>query len=185
MEIAGLTRRLPVCRIGDDLCIAAFILFGDVEMTVRSAAELLKRAPKYDILITPEAKSIALVHEMARQNGANRYIIARKAVKLYMRDVLSVEVQSITTANRQTLYIDGADAAYMRGRDVLIVDDVISTGESLAAVETLVRQAGGRVAGRMAVLAEGGARNRDDITALAYLPLLDGDGNPLTGEVRL
>ena len=176
MTIAGLSRKLPVCRINDDLSIAAFVLFGDVEMTIAAAEHLLKLAPEHDILITAEAKGIPLVHEMARQNGESRYIIARKVVKLYMKEVFSVELTSITTEKRQRLFIDTAEAALMKGKNVLIVDDVISTGESIRAVEKLVKEAGGNIVGKMAVLAEGDAKYRDDIIFLEYLPLLNNDG---------
>ncbi|MDD3765949.1 MAG: phosphoribosyltransferase family protein [Eubacteriales bacterium] len=179
VEIAGLKRSLPICKVSDDLYIAAFVIFGDVEMTVKAAQELLKKAPPHDVLITAEAKGIPLVHEMARQCGESRYIIARKSTKLYMRDIFSVEVQSITTARRQQLFIDGADAQFMKGKNVVIIDDVISTGESLIAVEKLVKQAGGNVVGKMAILAEGDAKYRDDIITLGYIPLLDGEGNPI------
>ena len=176
MTIAGVTRDLPLCRVNDDLYIGAFVIFGDVELTVASARELLKRAPEHDILITAESKGIPLVYEMARQHGENRYLIARKAAKLYMRDVFSTDVTSITTANRQMLCIDGEDAAYMKGKRVLIVDDVISTGGSLIAVQKLVEQAGGIVVGKMAILAEGDATERDDIIYLEKLPLFNADG---------
>ena len=179
INIAGLDRELPICRITDDLYIAAFVIFGDVEMTVNAAKHLLAVAPPHDVLITAEAKGIPLVHEMARQSGENRYIIARKAVKLYMREVFSVELQSITTQNKQNLYIDTADAEYMRGKQVLIVDDVVSTGESLRAVEKLVKEAGGNIAGRMAILAEGDAKYRDDLIYLEHLPLINPDGTPM------
>ena len=179
ITVAGLERQLPVCPISDDLSIAAFVLFGDVEMTVAAAAALLKAAPAHDILITAEAKGIPLVHEMARQNSESRYIIARKVVKLYMKDVFSVELQSITTRQKQTLFIDVAEAALMRGKKVLIVDDVISSGESIRAVEKLVKEAGGEIVGKMAILAEGDAKYRDDIIFLEYLPLLDSNGSPL------
>ena len=177
MTIAGVTRDLPLCRVNDELYIGAFVIFGDVELTVASARELLKRAPEHDILITAESKGIPLVYEMARQHGENRYLIARKAAKLYMRDVFSTDVTSITTANRQMLCIDGEDAAYMKGKRVLIVDDVISTGGSLIAVQKLVEQAGGIVVGKMAILAEGAAQNRDDIIYLEKLPLFNADGS--------
>ena len=180
MRIAGLDRDLQVCRISDDLSIGAFVLFGDVEMTVAAAEHLLKAAPQHDVIITAEAKGIPLVHEMARQNGENKYIVARKVVKLYMKDVFSVELQSITTSKKQTLYIDSTEAESMRGKRVLIVDDVISTGESLRAVEKLVIEAGGAIAGKMAILAEGDAKYRDDIIYLEYLPLLNSDGTPKT-----
>jgi len=178
LHVAGLERQLPVCKISDDLSIAAFVLFGDVEMTVAAAAHLLKIAPPYDILITAEAKGIPLVHEMARQNCESNYIVARKVVKLYMKDVFSVELQSITTKKKQTLFIDSNEAAQMKDKRVLIVDDVISTGESLRAVEKLVKEAGGDIVGRMAILAEGDAKYREDITFLQYLPLLNPDGTP-------
>lgn len=176
MEIAGLERELPLCRINDDLYIGAFIMFGDVEITVKCAEELLKLAPEHDILISAECKGLPLLYEMARQEKADNYILARKAPKLYMNDIVSTDVNSITTANRQTLCIDGNDAEAMRGRRVLIVDDVISTGESLSALTELVEKAGGIIVGKMAVLAEGDAISRDDITYLAPLPLFRADG---------
>ena len=179
LEAAGLERNLAICRVSDSLCIAAFVLFGDVEMTVAAAKRLLELAPPHDILITAESKGIPLVHEMARQSGENDYIVARKGVKLYMKEVFSVRLQSITTRKRQSLHIDVSEAERMRGKRVLIVDDVISTGESVRAVEKLIKEAGGIVAGRMAVLAEGDAKYRDDIIYLQHLPLLDPDGRPI------
>ena len=176
MDIAGLKRDLPLCKVADDLYIGAFVMFGDVELTVHCAAELLKRAPEYDYLIAPEAKAIPLLYEMARQSGAERYFLARKGAKAYMSGVFEVDVQSITTKGTQRLVLDTADAEFIRGKRMLILDDVISTGESLHAVEELVRQAGGIVAGKMAVLAEGDAMGRDDITVLAPLPLFNPDG---------
>ena len=159
MKIAGLDRALPLCPLNENLYIGAFVMFGDVELTVAAATELLKIAPDYDVMITAESKGIPLAYEMARQRGGERWLLARKAPKLYMRDVLKCEVRSITTDANQVLYLDGYDAAYMRGKRVLIVDDVISTGESLHALETLVHEAGGKVVGKMAVLAEGDATN--------------------------
>ncbi len=176
MTIAGLKRELPLCRVTDDLYIGAFVIFGDVELTVACARELLKKAPEYDVLITAESKGIPLGYEMARQAGTNRYLLARKAPKLYMKNVFSVKVNSITTDHEQTLCLDGDDAEYMKGKRVLIVDDVISTGESLRAIEELVEQAGGNIVGRMAILAEGDATERDDIIYLEKLPLFNADG---------
>lgn len=176
MEIAGLKRDLPICKVSDDLYIGAFVIFGDVELTEHCAAALLKKAPAYDYLITAEAKGIPLIHEMARQSGQNKYLLARKAPKLYMNNVLEVSVHSITTAREQHLYLDGNDAALMRGKRILIIDDVISTGESLAALEQLVEAAGGVICGRMAILAEGDAQNRDDILYLEKLPVFHPDG---------
>lgn len=179
MKIAGVERALPLCPLNDKLQIGAFVMFGDVELTVACAEALLEIAPEYDVMITAESKGIPLVYEMARQHGGERYLLARKAPKLYMRDVLKCEVQSITTAAKQVLYLDGYDAAYMKGKRVLIVDDVISTGESLNALVNLVEQAGGNIVGKMAVLAEGEAADRKDILFLEKLPLFDADGNAL------
>ena len=162
MTIAGLERDLPVCKVSDSLYIGAFVIFGDQELTVAAARELLKKAPPYDYLITAEAKGIPLVHEMARQNGDKKYMLARKG--------------PITTAKEQHLYLDTADAALMAGKRILIVDDVISTGESLSALEALVEKAGGNIVGRMAILAEGDAQNREDILYLEKLPLFHPDG---------
>ncbi len=178
LNVAGLTRKLPVFKLNDDLSIAAFVIFGDVELTVACARELIKIMPEHDIMITAEAKSIPLIHEIARQTGENSYIVARKALKVYMKDPIGVEVNSITTAKKQNLYIDRDDKEAMHGKRVLILDDVISTGESLRAVEKLVKTSGGIIAGRLAILAEGDAKYRDDIHYLEYLPLLDADGKP-------
>lgn len=179
MEIAGLTRDLPLCKINDDLYIGAFVMFGDVEITTAAARELLKRAPEHDIMITAESKGIPLLFEMARQAGENNYIVARKGPKLYMQNIHTTYVNSITTENRQMLCLGEDDMLAMKGKRVLIVDDVISTGESLLAIEKLVADVGGIVAGRMAVLAEGDAASRDDITYLAPLPLFDAAGEPI------
>ena len=176
MKVAGLERDLPICPVTEDLYIAGFVIFGDQELTVACASELLKKAPEYDYIITAEAKGIPLAHEMARQAGDKKYILARKGPKLYMRDIFSVTVNSITTAKEQKLYLDGADAALMAGKRILIVDDVISTGESLKALEALVEKAGGTICGRIAILAEGDAINREDLVYLEELPLFNADG---------
>ena len=158
MKIAGLDRALPICPLNENLSIAGFVIFGDPELTTACAKALLDRAPDYDYLITAEAKGIPLAHEMAR---------------------LEVKVRSITTAKDQTLYLDTADAELMRGKRILVVDDVISTGESLRAVEYLVKEAGGIVCGRMSILAEGDAADRDDLIYLEKLPLFTPDGKPI------
>ena len=177
MTIAGLERDLPLCPVSDTLYIGAFVIFGDQELTVACARDLLARAPEYDYIITAEAKGIPLAHEMARQAGDAKYILARKGVKIYMRDVFSSTVRSITTAKEQTLYLDGNDAALIKGKRILIVDDVISTGESLKALEALVEKAGGIICGRMAILAEGEAQDREDLIYLEKLPVFDPQGN--------
>ena len=179
MTVAGLERDLPICPLNENLSIAGFVIFGDQELTVACARELLKRAPQYDYIITAEAKGIPLAHEMARQAGDKKYILARKGPKLYMRDIFSVTVNSITTAKEQKLYLDGADAALMKGKRILVVDDVISTGESLRALEALVEKAGGEICGRMAILAEGDAQDREDLIYLEKLPLFKPDGTIL------
>ena len=176
MNIAGLDRDLPICKVTDDLYIAGFVIFGDQELTVACAKALLEKAPEYDYIITAEAKGIPLAHEMARQTGAKKYFLARKAPKLYMQGVFSVSVKSITTAKEQTLFLDTADAELMKGKKILLVDDVISTGESLHALEALVEKAGGIIAGRMAILAEGDAQERPDLIYLEKLPLFNPDG---------
>ncbi len=170
MTIAGLERELPLCPLNEHLDIAGFIMFGDAPLTVAAATELLKKAPEFDILLAPEAKGIPLAHEMARQSG-KPYVVARKYPKLYMTNPLSVEVKSITTDKVQTLYISDTEQQAIQGARVLLVDDVISTGESLNAIEQLATTAGGIVCGRCAVLAEGDAAKRDDIFFLEPLPL--------------
>ncbi len=179
MKIAGLWRELPLCPISDTLQIGAFVIFGDPELTTVCAKELLDRAPEYDYLISAEAKGIPLVHEMARLAGNQKYFLARKAPKLYMTGVFESTVRSITTAKEQTLYLDMADAELMKGKKILIVDDVISTGESLRAVEELVLKAGAVVCGKMTILAEGDAQERDDLIYLEKLPIFDNEGNPI------
>ncbi len=176
MNIAGLDRYLPICPVNDELSIGAFVIFGDPELTTAAAKALLGKAPEYDYLITAEAKGIPLVHEMARLAGNQKYFLARKGPKLYMTGVLEVTVHSITTEKVQKLYLDKADADLMRGKRILIVDDVISTGESLYALEHLVKDAGGIICGRMAILAEGDATKREDLIYLEKLPLFNKDG---------
>ena len=170
LKIAGQTRELPLCPVNDKLDIAAFVMFSDVELTIAAATELLKLVPQHDVLITAESKGIPLAYEMSRQSG-KRYLLARKSQKLYMRKVVEVQVRSITTSAIQNLYLDEDDMKYLRGKRVLLVDDVISTGDSISALEQLVQHAGGKIAGKACVLAEGDAAKRDDIIFLEPLPL--------------
>lgn len=170
MTIAGLERELPLCPLNEKLDIAAFVMFSDVELTVAAASELLKKCPEFDVIITAESKGIPLGYEMSRQSG-KPYVVARKSVKLYMRDCISVTVKSITTSAEQTLYLSAEKAEMIKGKRVLIVDDVISTGESLKAIEKLVEGAEGKISAKAAVLAEGDAADRTDIIFLEKLPL--------------
>ena len=171
MNIAGLDRNLPLCKVTDDLYIAAFILFNDVEITRAAATELLKKAPEFDVIITAESKGIPLAYEMARQAGNKPYIVARKGSKLYMQDVVTIEVRSITTDHVQTLCLGHDEREAMDGKRILIVDDVISTGGSLHALETLAAKSTGTVVGCCAARAEGDAAKRTDIFFLEPLPL--------------
>ena len=179
MNIAGHERNLPMCSLNDELMIAGFVIFGDPELTTACAKELLEKAPEYDYIITAEAKGIPLAHEMARLQGNQKYFVARKKPKLYMTGVFESTVNSITTVGKQKLYLDMADAELMKGKKILIVDDVVSLGESLNAVEKLVNDAGGIVCGKMFILAEGDAANRDDIIFLERLPLFDKAGKEI------
>lgn len=176
MTIAGCKRQLPLCKITDDLYIGAFIMFSDVEITRAAAAELLSRAPEFDVIITAESKGIPLAYEMARQAGIDDYIVARKGAKLYMQNVIFTEVDSITTDHVQTLCLGQTEIDKMTGKKILIVDDVISTGESLRSLESLISRIDCTVVGKMAILAEGEAADRDDIIFLEKLPVFNADG---------
>lgn len=170
MTIAGLERDLPICKVNDKLDIAGFVIFGDVEMTVAAAGELLKKCPEFDFIVSPEAKAIPLAHEMARQSG-KPYFVCRKGAKLYMQSPVSVNVRSITTDKEQTLFMDSLEGEQLRGKRVIILDDVISTGESLLAVKKLVEEFDANIVAQAAILAEGDAADRDDIIFLEKLPL--------------
>lgn len=176
MKFGSLERHLPICKVTDNLCIAGFVVLGDQELSSECAKQLLEKAPEYDYILTAEAKGIPIAHDMARLHGDKKYMIARKGVKLYMNGVFGVEVRSITTAKQQKLYLDMADAKLLKDKRVLIVDDVISTGESLYALEQLVEKAGGNIVGKMAILGEGDAMQRKDIIVLQHLPLFNADG---------
>ena len=179
INLGGLKRELTLCPLNDKLQIAGFVLLGDYELTCACARELASKVPEHDLILTAECKGIPLAHEMAKILDEKVHIIARKKAKLYMKTVFKAQVNSITTEGAQELYLDGKDAEFMKGKKILIVDDVISTGESLRALEELVSLAGGEIAGKMAVLAEGDAAKRDDIIFLEHLPLFDAEGNPI------
>ncbi len=170
MKIAGLERKLEKFPVNENLDIAAFIIFGDVELTIKGCEELLKKVPEFDVIITPEAKSIPIAYEMARQSN-KPYIIARKGLKVYMRNPIDVSVTSITTKNEQHLFLGESEVNLIKNKRVLIIDDVISTGESLQAVRKLIEEAGAIEAASCAFLAEGDAADRDDIIFLEKLPL--------------
>ena len=177
VTVAGVKRDLTICKLTDTLSIAAFIILGDVELTCACAKALLEKAPEFDYMVVPEGKSIPLIHEMARQSGRNEYFLARKKKEAYMQGVFEVTYQSTTTEGEQKLFMDGADAAKMKGKRILLLDDIISTGGSLAALESLVKRAGGNVIGRMAIFAAGDAAKRDDILFLEPLPFFHPDGS--------
>lgn len=170
LKIAGLERQLKRFSVSDSLDIAAFILFGDVELTEACAKALLDKVPAFDYIVTPEAKSIPLAYEMSKQSG-KKYIVVRKGVKVYMDNPVAFTVRSITTQKEQSLYLGHEDGDLLQGKRVLIVDDVISTGESLKVVQGLVEKFGGNIVASCAPLAEGDAADRDDIVFLEKLPL--------------
>ena len=172
MTIAGVERNLPICPINEHLDIAGFIMFGDVELTEKASAALLEKCPEHDVIVTAESKGIPLAYEMARL-GCRNYVVARKGIKAYMRNPISTDVRSITTSHVQKLYLSEDDCINLKGKRILIVDDVVSTGESLAAMEELLHQIGGKVVGKACVLAEGDAMDRDDIIFLEPLPLFE------------
>lgn len=176
LEVAGVTRQLPIMQVSDTLCIASFVILGDCEIVTKSAPLIEKRLPQVDYLVTAEAKGIPLVHELCRLRNLPYYIVARKSVKPYMSKPLTDEVVSITTQKKQTLCLDGKDALLLQGKRVAIVDDVISTGESLSAIERLVEKAGGEIVAKAAILAEGDAAKREDILFLEELPLFPVEG---------
>ena len=171
LEVAGVTRQLPIIQISDSLAIASFVILGDCELVTQAAPLIEKQLPQVDYIVTAEAKGIPLVHELCRLRKLPYYIVARKSIKPYMNHPLTDEVVSITTQKAQTLCLDGKDALLIQGKNVAIVDDVISTGESLSAIERLVEKAGGNIVAKAAILAEGEAAQRDDIIFLQELPL--------------
>ncbi|RYM02937.1 adenine phosphoribosyltransferase [Sporolactobacillus sp. THM7-7] len=171
LKVAGLERKLPIVRISDTLDIASFVILGDSELVIRAAEALKEKIPDADYLITAEAKGIPLVQELAHILGMKRYFVARKSIKPYMTEPFVTEVFSITTQKKQILCLEKEESDLIRGKRLLIIDDVISTGESIKALETLVRKAGGMIAGKAAILAEGDAADRKDITYLERLPL--------------
>ncbi len=170
LHVAGLTRELPVIKLSYDLSIASFVILGDTEIVRKTAPIIAKKLPEVDFIVTAEAKGIPLAYEISRVLNLNEYIVARKSVKAYMEEPIEVEVNSITTTNSQKLYLNNQDAKKIKGKRVALVDDVISTGQSLKALERLVEKAGGKVLAKAAILAEGDAKDRKDIIFLEALP---------------
>ena len=179
IKIGEVERDLPICPLNENLQIAGFVIVGDPELSEACADELIKKLPEFDYIMTAEAKGIPLAHDIMRKLGNKRYVCARKAPKLYMQGHIEVSVQSITTKGIQKLYLDKAEADMIRGKRLLIVDDVISTGESLHALEVLAEEAGANVCGKAAILAEGDAADREDIIYLQKLPLFDAEGKAI------
>ena len=170
LNVAGLTRELPIIKLSYDLSIASFVILGDTEIVRKTAPIIAKKLPEVDFIVTAEAKGIPLAYEISRVLNLNEYVVARKSVKAYMEEPIEVEVNSITTTNSQKLYLNNQDAKKIKGKRVALVDDVISTGQSLKALERLVEKAGGKVLAKAAILAEGDAKNRKDIIFLEALP---------------
>lgn len=179
MTIAGCKRKLRLCPVNEDLYIGAFILFGDVELTIAASKALLEKAPEFDAIVTAESKGITLAYEMARQAGNKDFVVARKEQKLYMSNVIRTRVDSITTDHVQKLVLGEEEVDVLKGKRVLVVDDVVSTGGSLKSLEKLLAQVDCEIVAEMTVLAEGDARGRKDIIYLEELPLFDGKGQPI------
>ena len=171
LKVAGLERQLPYVDINDEIAFASFVVISDTELVSAAGKQLAEKIGECDVIVTAEAKGIALSYEISRQLGHKGFVVARKSEKSYMRDILETSVKSITTVSQQHLYLDGSDIEKIRGRNVCLIDDVVSTGESLAALENLVNKAGAKVVARACILAEGNAADRDDIIFLEKLPL--------------
>ena len=170
LHVAGLTRELLIIKLSYDLSIASFVILGDTEIVRKTAPMIAKKLPDVDFIVTAEAKGIPLAYEISKILNLNEYIVARKSVKAYMEEPIEVEVNSITTTNSQKLYLNNQDANKIKGKRVALIDDVISTGQSLKALERLVEKAGGNVVAKAAILAEGDAKDRKDIIFLEALP---------------
>lgn len=172
LEIAGLTRQLPIIRISDSLAIASFVMLGDTELVNHTALALAERLKhlQIDYLVGPEAKVLPLLQTLSSELGHKRYIVARKSVKGYMKNPLTLQVRSITTVEAQTLVLDGPDAERLQGSRVVIVDDVVSTGGTVKALKSLLAQVDAEVITLAAVLKEGDAFTEDFIY-LADLPV--------------
>lgn len=172
ITIAGIERRLPLIEVRPGLRIAVLNILGDTVLVQAAANSLAERLSQhdYDVLVTPEAKSIPLVHALSVATG-NPYVVLRKSYKPYMGEALAAETHSITTSAQQTLYLDAKDTDCVRGRRVVLVDDVISTGSTLTGMREVVCKADARVVGEAAILTEGERDDWIDVIALGHLPL--------------
>ena len=184
LNVAGLQRELPKVKIHDELAIASFVMFGDTELIEACAEAIILHLDfptlnEIDILCSPEAKSIPLVHAIARRLSIN-YVIARKSIKGYMSNPVIEKVQSITTIGAQTLVLDTSDVEKLQGKRICIIDDVVSTGGSLIGLENMLKKLnhGGNVASgncevicKAAVLLEEAGYDKDDLIYLEKLPI--------------
>ncbi len=176
VTIAGLHRMLPIYHTHDDTYMGSLDLYGDVEFTVACATALIAKMPPFDLIIAAEPKPLPLVHEIARQMGLMQYIVARKTCHNFINTPISVDVSDITKQRYTALYLDPFDAELMRYKRVMIIDDLISDGYTVRAVEKLVKIVGGTVCCKMCIVAAGDAAYRDDILCLHQLPALRADG---------
>ncbi len=173
LNIAGMDAELPVLPLPSGVRICFFNLHGHQTLTEHCGKELAKRLDGCDVIITAESKGLQLSHVIARELGQEYYAVARKNKKLYMQDGIEVTIDSsITTGAHQNLYLSKHDANLLKGKKVGIIDDVISTGNSLNGLEELVTICGGEIYKKAFVLAEGAAADREDIIYLAKIPLL-------------
>jgi len=174
VEIDGVTRELPLVQVDDGLWIAsnAGIILGDIEFICAAARAMTERLKPLgpEIIVTPESKAIAFSYEVAKSLGHRRLIIGRKSVKAYMKDYLVEEVKSITTRERQTLVLTSEDIEIIAGRKICVLDDVVSTGGTIKALERLVKKAGGRIACKAAIWLEG-PWYREELIHLGELPV--------------
>lgn len=177
LNILSLERNLPIIKIKKDLAIASFVILGDTELIQVTAKELVKKLNNVDVIVTAEAKGIPLAYEISKLLGMKEFIVARKSIKAYMNNPIIEEVQSITTKGKQFLCLDEVEAEKIKGKNVALIDDVISTGESLKTLENLVEKAGGNINKRASILAEGDAANREDIIFIERLPLFKVESN--------
>jgi adenine phosphoribosyltransferase len=176
VEIAGVKRELPLVEVAPGVTIALLNILGDVELVRAAAVALAEKlnGTQYDALVTAEAKSIPLIHVLAEVAG-KPYAVLRKTYKPYMGEAISAETVSITTGKPQTLYLDEKDKTLVSGHNVVLIDDVISTGSTQQAMRAVMRAAGAEVAAEAAILTEGDEAKWAHIVALGHLPVFTED----------